>query len=178
MLFTEQFDQRVKELYSSQQALVRQKKWKSGKRQGMTRVPAQLLPFTRDQLRMVLWTFCGIQAVPCPYCGVPVDILSLTLDHVIPRGLGGSLGLENIKPCCKRCNQLKDKLMPDEFTELLGFLNRSSTHMRNNLESRLLGSLRKIDFSRKKKSDQEFIPPPREQQKTLMVPDQNGDPTF
>jgi hypothetical protein len=166
MLFQEQFDQKVKDLWASQLARVRVKKFKSGKRAGMVRVPAQPLPFTITELWQMLDSFCGRHAVPCPYCNVPIDILSLTIDHRIPRALGGGYGLDNLQPCCKRCNQLKEKLMPDDFKELLRWLGTVPTYMRSNIESRLLGSLRKLDFSKKAKGPS-WVPPPKEQQMAL-----------
>lgn len=162
-MFQEAFDKRVAELYHHQQAMVRQRKFKSGKRAGMVRVPAQRLPFTSNELWGYLDTFCGLRAVQCPYCGAPIDILSLTLDHVVPRALGGSIGLENIRACCTRCNSLKEKLMLEEFLQLLEFLGKCSTHMRSNIESRLLGQLRRFDFAKKAKGPN-WVPPPKEQQ--------------
>ena len=39
----------------------------------------------------------------CAYCTNPAD----TLDHVIPRVLGGITAAENLVPACRRCNGAK-----------------------------------------------------------------------
>ena len=41
----------------------------------------------------------------CQYCGKNGDLL--TLDHVIPRSLGGSHTWENLVAACRRCNHKK-----------------------------------------------------------------------
>ena len=40
----------------------------------------------------------------CQYCGSKQD---LTLDHVVPRRLGGEDSWENLVTCCRRCNGKK-----------------------------------------------------------------------
>lgn len=45
--------------------------------------------------------------------------LQLTLDHYIPKCLGGSNHIENIVLACLGCNNLKANLMPEEFKALL-----------------------------------------------------------
>jgi 5-methylcytosine-specific restriction endonuclease McrA len=40
----------------------------------------------------------------CQYCGSPSD---LTLDHVVPKRLGGKDTWENLVTCCKKCNSRK-----------------------------------------------------------------------
>jgi hypothetical protein len=163
MIFLEQFDAKVKDLWASLLSRVRVKKFKSGKRAGMVRVPAQALPFNRDELAAMLMKFCGLGPAQCPYCNVPIDILSLTLDHKIPLALGGSHGLDNLMPCCQRCNKLKEKLLPHDFMYLMKFLETCSTALRANLEARLLGQLRRYDFNKKQRGPN-WVPPPKEQQ--------------
>ena len=41
---------------------------------------------------------------PCVYCGKP----SQTWEHIIPRGLGGSNGWDNIARACRYCNFRRD----------------------------------------------------------------------
>ncbi len=41
----------------------------------------------------------------CQYCGKPS--LELTIDHVIPKHLGGTHSWENVVAACPRCNHLK-----------------------------------------------------------------------
>lgn len=43
----------------------------------------------------------------CACCGVTAH---LTIDHRVPRSLGGSNDRDNLRPCCWRCNQVKSQL--------------------------------------------------------------------
>jgi hypothetical protein len=61
----------------------------------------------------------ALKARMCPYdCNRPIDILSLTVDHVIPRGQHGSYELSNLLPCCKDCNLLKGNMTGEGFRML------------------------------------------------------------
>lgn len=47
----------------------------------------------------------------CQYCGLDVSIKDFTIDHVIPKTLGGGTMWTNVVTCCATCNQKKgDKL--------------------------------------------------------------------
>jgi len=48
----------------------------------------------------------------CQYCGVSKG--SMTVDHIIPRVLGGSDTWENLVCACSRCNNRKGDNTPDE----------------------------------------------------------------
>jgi 5-methylcytosine-specific restriction endonuclease McrA len=50
----------------------------------------------------------------CQYCGRVFARHELTLDHVIPRCLGGENTWQNLVAACKGCNQLKGGQTPDE----------------------------------------------------------------
>ena len=43
----------------------------------------------------------------CIYCGKPMRIGSMTLDHIRPRSRGGSDSKYNLALCCHTCNQAK-----------------------------------------------------------------------
>lgn len=43
----------------------------------------------------------------CAYCEDCFDFDDLTIDHVIPRKLGGKTNFENTVACCKSCNSKK-----------------------------------------------------------------------
>ena len=43
----------------------------------------------------------------CQYCGTRHRHADLTLDHVVPRSLGGPLSWTNAVTCCKACNTKK-----------------------------------------------------------------------
>jgi 5-methylcytosine-specific restriction endonuclease McrA len=48
----------------------------------------------------------------CQYCGKQSS--SLTVDHVIPRRLGGKTSWNNVVTACPRCNHLKGGATPDQ----------------------------------------------------------------
>jgi 5-methylcytosine-specific restriction endonuclease McrA len=50
----------------------------------------------------------------CQYCGETPGRQELTVDHVIPRSRGGAHSWQNLVTACKRCNQKKGSLLPDE----------------------------------------------------------------
>jgi len=52
----------------------------------------------------------------CFYCGRQIAPYEATVDHYIPRALGGSNRKENLKPACRPCNQAKGDKLPWEFT--------------------------------------------------------------
>jgi hypothetical protein len=43
----------------------------------------------------------------CQYCGEKVSVENVTLDHFIPRHLGGSNKKENLRTACLLCNSIK-----------------------------------------------------------------------
>ena len=144
------FERRAKELYRYLQNQTAAKKWKSGKRAGQIKQPKIPLPFSELDLARKLWEQFGLQARPCKYCSCPIDILSCTLDHRIPRRLGGvrAYELANLDAICTRCNHLKADLMPEEFLELRRWLNGVSSHLRTNIEGRLLQGGRTFSLNR------------------------------
>ncbi|SMX54588.1 conserved protein of unknown function [Brevefilum fermentans] len=48
----------------------------------------------------------------CQYCGRQTT--DLTIDHIIPRHLGGKTQWENVVSACPRCNHLKGGLTPEQ----------------------------------------------------------------
>jgi len=48
----------------------------------------------------------------CQYCGR--QTINLTIDHVIPRRLGGKTDWNNVVAACPRCNHLKGGLTPEK----------------------------------------------------------------
>jgi hypothetical protein len=110
-----QFDDRAKKLYDSQRVIAKRDN--------------QRLPFTRDEFTLWLWRAMGggsgpsadaLKAQMCAYgCNRPVDILSISIDHRVPRAQGGSYALENLLPCCKDCNILKGNMTEAGFRMLM-----------------------------------------------------------
>lgn len=56
----------------------------------------------------------------CYLCGQDVEPTTrggTRWDHVVPLSRGGTDMAANLRPCCRRCNRLKDAWMLDEFRE-------------------------------------------------------------
>lgn len=51
----------------------------------------------------------------CPYCLQTLPLEISTRDHLIPRSRGGKTEPANIILCCKKCNNEKGALTPDEY---------------------------------------------------------------
>lgn len=63
-----------------------------------------------------------LSAKSCHYCKIPNDGAEpFCLDHYQPLVLGGENSLENLVPCCERCNRAKHDSPPEDF---LRWLNR------------------------------------------------------
>ncbi len=70
------------------------------------RIPNRLaLPLTRR-------TVFARDQYTCQYCGAQPGRGDLTLDHVVPRSLGGETKWENVVTACRACNQRKGNQMP------------------------------------------------------------------
>lgn len=64
-------------------------------------------PFSREALfRRDNWT--------CQYCGKKLQGDNITIDHVVPRCLGGRTNWLNCLTSCKGCNMFKGKNTPSE----------------------------------------------------------------
>lgn len=165
MIDQKQFDDRVKALWVSQKSMGGVKLWKSGKRAGMVRKQAAVIAFTRDDLHHWLMGRVGLGITLCPYCSVPIDILSLTIDHVVPRSIGGEFSLANMQAICKDCNERKGDMTHEAFKALLRFLLTLSQYDQSKLLSRLKaahhGSARR--FFRVSGTSPQYLPPPSQQ---------------
>jgi len=51
----------------------------------------------------------------CQYCAKRHRVHELSLDHVIPRCMGGKLEWENVVTCCKKCNGQKGSCLPGDL---------------------------------------------------------------
>lgn len=56
--------------------------------------------------------------VRCVYCHRILEANKITLDHVFPRDHGGISIPNNLKPCCKKCNEAKNNLLPWQYSSL------------------------------------------------------------
>ncbi|MFL6427804.1 MAG: HNH endonuclease [Acidobacteriaceae bacterium] len=153
MLTTQQFNERCASLYRGMKSTFKERNWKSGKRAGTVRVPGRELPFDLEDLRRHLGKRIGLNAKPCTYCGTPIDIRNLSLDHQEPVSRGGSLALDNLIECCADCNRLKGALTAEEFGLLLEFLRTlppaAQTDLRRRLNAGAMG-VRNRFFARDK----------------------------
>jgi len=43
----------------------------------------------------------------CAYCGKDISIKDMQVDHIVPKCHGGTDGIENLNPSCRRCNHYK-----------------------------------------------------------------------
>jgi len=50
----------------------------------------------------------------CQYCTKYFKYSELTMDHVLPKSMGGPKTWENIVTCCKSCNGKKKDMTPKE----------------------------------------------------------------
>jgi 5-methylcytosine-specific restriction endonuclease McrA len=71
------------------------------------RLPHRRVPPTRIAVMLR-------DANTCQYCGDRPGAPALTVDHVLPRSRGGKHAWENLATACKRCNQRKSNLTPEE----------------------------------------------------------------
>ncbi len=60
----------------------------------------------------------------CAYCGWILSFAVFTIDHILPKNLGGTDKLDNLFPSCRTCNHLKRnnrlEKFRDEFTKETG----------------------------------------------------------
>lgn len=70
-----------------------------------------LSTLTEDEWRLVVYTLNQT----CTYCGKKMDILSLTMDHVVPMSKGGTNTVDNVTVACLSCNVIKSDRDLDEF---------------------------------------------------------------
>lgn len=71
----------------------------------MIKRPRPLVSFTRHEIfRRDHFT--------CQYCNKQTS--HLTIDHVIPRRLGGKTNWENVVSACSRCNHIKGGMTPQQ----------------------------------------------------------------
>ena len=50
----------------------------------------------------------------CQYCGKSFSKNELTIDHVLPRSMGGKSTWENVACCCAKCNRKKGGRTPEQ----------------------------------------------------------------
>lgn len=93
-----------------------------------------VLPFTRREFQQWLWEQMGLQAILCPYCRTPIDILKMQLDHKTPLRRGGGPEIENLQAICKPCNGSKGEFTHEEYSALVAFMESAGASFRKRLE--------------------------------------------
>jgi 5-methylcytosine-specific restriction endonuclease McrA len=73
---------------------------------------ASIPRWTVRALRAATHGACGRR---CAYCAAPLALDRATLDHVVPRRLGGGTSVENVVVACYACNVLKGGRPPFDF---------------------------------------------------------------
>lgn len=51
----------------------------------------------------------------CQLCGRSITYQDATVDHIIPKAMGGVNDVSNLQIACFACNQLKGSVLPDSF---------------------------------------------------------------
>lgn len=51
----------------------------------------------------------------CAYCGLELDLDTMTVDHIQPRSRGGKNDRDNINPSCSPCNMFKSAFTVEEL---------------------------------------------------------------
>jgi len=64
------------------------------------------------QLRLSRHSILARDNYTCQYCGVKGR--ELTIDHVVPRWVGGGQAWDNLVACCRRCNLKKGDKTPQQ----------------------------------------------------------------
>jgi 5-methylcytosine-specific restriction endonuclease McrA len=54
----------------------------------------------------------------CYICGCPLTWETITIDHVVPKVLGGGNSKKNTKPACRPCNNAKGGSSLEQFLKL------------------------------------------------------------
>jgi hypothetical protein len=130
------------------QSRLKERKWKSGKKEGKVRVEKRDLPYTLEQFRA--WLTCVLEDTPfCEYCQAPISITTISPDHAKPLSRGGSLELANLRGCCDPCNRGKADLLPGEWMFLLKCIRTLPEAARGSIMKRLRGGI--LHFGTKKK---------------------------
>ena len=57
----------------------------------------------------------GKYAARCAYCGKKIEYEDMQIDHIAPKGRGGTDEISNLNPACRRCNFYKSTLTMEKF---------------------------------------------------------------
>lgn len=82
-------------------------------------------PFSKEDFREDLLAAMGNRYdgfITCRYCKSFFALDEIAADHAIPIDRGGFLGLGNLEYICPPDNNRKGKMLPEEYSDLLRFL--------------------------------------------------------
>jgi hypothetical protein len=94
----------------------------------------------------------------CCFCGDPLDIDTVTIDHIIPRSKGGNNGFENVRACCCICNGARgngDAPDPIIRARILRTLTRKAEKLGVSLKDVIFG----VADARRKFEERQYAPP-------------------
>ena len=77
------------------------------------------------ELRKSRWWQNLIQKAKCYYCGIHLQPIQVTMDHIVPVSRGGRSNKGNLVPCCKACNNEKKNLTTIEWQNYLVRLEKN-----------------------------------------------------
>lgn len=55
----------------------------------------------------------------CAYCGTPIALVDMQVDHVHPKVAGGTDDMSNLVPACRHCNNYKLFWPLEKFREMI-----------------------------------------------------------
>ena len=71
----------------------------------------RILPYNHPSVRRFVWAMTDGR---CAYCGILTNPFhNFTIDHIVPRHLGGTDDPGNLLPACASCNSSKGCLAPE-----------------------------------------------------------------
>jgi 5-methylcytosine-specific restriction endonuclease McrA len=96
---------------------------------------------TLDELRGMFDHYMR-RAARCPYCGVRLSHVNVSLDHKVPLKRGGWNTAANIEFICKSCNKAKGSRTDEEFADIVKALDEIGIRRRNpKLRAEIVGEL-------------------------------------
>jgi 5-methylcytosine-specific restriction endonuclease McrA len=130
------FTKRTYTIYKHQRERFAEKRNKAGK---VIRA-AREIPYTLPEFRA--WVTAKFLGAPqwitkCAYCEGKISVVTFCVDHDIPVGRGGALGLANLAMCCARCNRTKGQMSGKAFRQFMQGLMTFPEADRNDVLKRL-----------------------------------------
>lgn len=81
--------------------------------------------------RQAVYAKCGGR---CAYCGTPIELKAMQVDHIHPKVAGGTDDLANLAPACRYCNNYKLFYPLEYFRKMIAdqinLLRRNSMNFR------------------------------------------------